>query len=192
MKLLSEAMAATMTRLKNIDNGARTLVLELDGLDIRLHRAFTALCIDGYVTHLNVERKQMLKDEERAATGASLIRLPALGAYGLFSFLRGQKPDWEWAAGSILRDEPYGDIRVAGKNDDVKLINVSGIARGRGTAVAQVVAYLEQTGYAVLSWPEFEARAENLRMAALKGEANIQFQYSGLALPGDQKTTHRQ
>jgi hypothetical protein len=29
---------------------------------------------------------------------------------------------------------------------------------------------LEQAGYIVFSWPEFEARAENLRMAALRGE----------------------
>jgi hypothetical protein len=170
MKLLSEAAAKTMTRLNDIENEARYLVSELDSLDIRLRRAFTAVCIDSYVAYLNAERNRMLKDEKQAETNASLVRLPALGAYGLFSLFTGQEPDWKGAVSSIFREEPYGDIRVAVSNDNAKLINVSGTARGRDISATEVVTHLEQAGYIVFSWPEFEARAENLRMAALRGE----------------------
>jgi hypothetical protein len=170
MKLLSEAAAGTMIRLDDIESEARQLLSELDSLDVRLHRAFEAVCIDSFVAHLNVERKWMLQNEKQAETNAGLTRLPALGIYGLFSLSSGQKPNWKRAVSSILREEPFGDIRVAASNDDLKLINVSGIARGRGITVAEFVACLMKEGYKVFSWPEFEAEAENLRMAALKGE----------------------
>ena len=171
MKLLSEAATATTIRLNDIENEARSLISELDSLDIRLHRGFTALCIDIYVTYLDTERKRMLKDEEQAKTGAGLARLPALGIYGLFSLFRGQEPDWTGAGSSIFREEPFGDIRVAGSNDEAKLINVSKIARGRGISATEVITHLEQQGYKVFSWPEFEAKVEDLRIAALRGEA---------------------
>jgi len=83
----------------------------------------------------------------------------------------GQEPNWKGVGSSIFREKPYGDIRVAASSDDMKLINVSEIARERGISVTEVVRYLEQAAYKVFSWPEFEARAENLIMAALKGEA---------------------
>lgn len=171
MRLLGEAAAATMIMLDHIENEARRLISELDNLDIRLHRAFAAVCIDIYVAYLNAERKRMLKDEKRAETNANLTTLPTLGMYGLVSLFRGQEPDWKGAASSIFREEPYGDIRVAASNDDMKLVNVSGIARERGISVNEVIVYLEQEGYKVFSWPEFEAEAENLRIAALEGEA---------------------
>lgn len=171
MKLLGEAAAATMNRLDDIESEVGRLISELDSLDFRLHRAFTALCIDSYVAYLNAERNGMLKDEKQAETGASLARLPALGIYGLFSLFTGQEPDWKRAVGSVFREESYGDIRIAASSDDVKLISVSAIARGRGISATEVVTYLEQQGYKVFSWPEFETRAENLRMTALRGEA---------------------
>jgi len=171
MRLLGKAFAATMNRLDDIENEARRLVSELDNLDIRLHRAFTALCIDSYIAYLDVERNRMLKDEEQAETSASFARLPTLGVYGLFSLFTGQEPNWKGVGSSIFREKPYGDIRVAASSDDMKLINVSEIARERGISVTEVVRYLEQAAYKVFSWPEFEARAENLIMAALKGEA---------------------
>jgi hypothetical protein len=170
MKLLGEVATATMIRIDEIENEARRMVSELDSLDSRLHRAFTALCIDSYVSYLNVQRKRMLEDEKQAETNADLTRLPALGIYGLLSLFSRQKPNWKRAVGSVLKEEPFGDIRVAASNDDMKLMNVSGIARGRGMTVAEVVAYLMKEGYKVFSWTEFEAEAENLRMAALKGE----------------------
>jgi len=181
MKLLSETAAAIMARLDDIENEARRLISELDSLDMRLHRAFTAVCIDSYVACLNAERNRMLKDEKQAETNAGLARFPALGMYGLFSLFSRQEPDWRGAVSSIFRDEPYGDIRVASSNDGMKLINVSGIARERDIRVTEVITYLEQEGYKVFSWPEFEARAENLRMAALRGEAaHLEIERAGL------------
>jgi len=171
MKLLAEAAAAAMTRLAHIEKEARKLVLKLDSLDIRLHRAFAAVCIDSYVAYLDVERNRMLKDEKQAQTNASLGRLPALGVYCLYSLFTGQEPNWKGAVSSIFREEPYGDIRVAVISDDMKLINVSAMARGQGILVNEVITYLEQEGYKIFSWPEFEAKAENLRIAALRGEA---------------------
>ena len=171
MRLLSEAATGTMIRLGRIECEARQLLSELDNLDIRLHRAFTAVSIDSCVAYFNVERKRMLKDEKQAKTNAGLTRLPALGIYGLVSLSSGRKPDWKRAVGSVFREEPFGDIRVAASIDDMKLINVSGMARGRGMTVAQVIAYLKAEGYSVFSWPEFEAEVGNLRMAALRGEA---------------------
>jgi len=171
MRLLGKAFAATMNRLDDIENEARRLVSELDNLDIRLHRAFTALCIDSYIAYLDVERNRMLKDEEQAETSASFARLPTLGVYGLFSLFTGQEPNWKGAVSSIFREKPYGDIRVAASSDDMKLINVSSIARRRGISATEVITYLEQEGYKVFSWPEFEGKAENLRSAALRGEA---------------------
>jgi hypothetical protein len=181
MKLLSEAAAATMIRLDDMEREARGLVSVLDSLDTRLHRAFTALCIDSYVAYLNAERNRTLKHEKQAETNASWARLPALGVHGLYSLLTGQEPDWKGAVSSIFREEPYGDIRVAVSSDDVKLINVSGIARERGIPITEVVTHLEQKGYKVFSWSEFEARAENLRMAALRGEvAHPEIEKAGL------------
>jgi len=181
MRLLSKAASATMIRLDHIESEAERLVSELDSLDIRLHRAFTALCIDSYVAYLDAQRRRMLEDEKQAETNASLARLPALGLHGLFSLLTGQEPNWKGAVSSIFREEPYGDIRVAASSDDMKLINVSGIVRGRGIAVAEVVTYLEQESYKVFSWPEFEVRAENLRIAALRGEvAHLGIEKAGL------------
>lgn len=171
MKFLSEAACRVMIRLDDVEGEARQLLSELDGLDIRLHRAFASVSIDSCVAYFNVERKRMLEREKQAKTTAGLTRFPALGIYGLLSLSSGRKPDWKRAVGSVFREEPFGDIRVAASLDDVKLVNVSGMARGRGMAVAQVIAYLEGRGYKVLSWPEFEAAAHNLRMAALKGEA---------------------
>lgn len=171
MKLLSEAASRVMIRLNDIESEARQLLSELDSLDIRLHRAFAAVSIDSCVAYFNEERSRMLEDEKQARTSASLTRLPALGIYGLFSLSSGQKPNWKRAIGSVLREEPFGDIRVAVSSNGIKLINVSGIARERSMTVAEVVAYLEKRGNKVLSWPEFEAKAQNLRMAALKGEA---------------------
>jgi len=171
MKLLNEATATIMIRLDDIENKARDLASELDSLDIRLHRAFTALCIDIYVGYLDAERKRMLKDEEQAETSASWVRLPALGVYGLYSLFSGQEPNWKGAVSSIFREKPYGDIRVAASTGDMRLINVSAIARERGISATEAATYLEQQGYKLFNWPEFEARAENLRMAALEGEA---------------------
>jgi hypothetical protein len=171
MKLLSEATTATMIRLDAIESETRKLILELDSLDISLRRAFTAVCIDSYVAYLDAERNRMLKDEKQAETTAGLTRFPTLGVYGLFSLFRGQEPDWKRAVSSIFREEPYGDIRVAASNDNMRLINVSGIARERGIPITEAITYLEQEGYKVLSWQEFEAKTEYLRMAALRGEA---------------------
>lgn len=171
MKLLGEAAAQTLVRLDDVESEATRLASELDSLDIRLHRAFTAVSIDSCVAYLNAERERMLESEKQAKTNAALTRLPALGIYGLLSLSSGQKPNWKSVVGSVLREEPFGDIRVAAGSDDMKLINVSGMARGRGMTVAQVIAYLERGGYRVLKWPEFVAKADNLRRAALRGEA---------------------
>lgn len=170
MKLLSEATTAIMTRLDDIENQAMRLVSELDSLDIRLHRAFAAVCIDSYVAYLDAEREKMLKNEKQAETNANLTTLPALGIYSLVSLFRGQEPDWKGAVSSIFREKPYGDIRIAASSDDMKLINVSEMARGRGISATEVITCLEHEGYKVFSWPEFEGRAENLRIATLRGE----------------------
>jgi len=190
MRLLGKAATATTIRLDNIENAAQRLILGLDSLDSRLHRAFTALCIDSYLAYLDVERKQMLKDEKQAETHASLARLPALGIYGLFSIFTEQKPNWERAANSIFREKPYGDIRVAARKDAVKLINVSELARERGISIAEVITYLEQEGYKIFSWLEFEGRADDLRMAALEGKA-VHLGIEKTALEGLQSITAR-
>lgn len=171
MKLLSAGASSVMIRLNHIESEARQLLAELDSLDIRLHRAFTAVSIDSCVAYFNVERNRMLEREKQAKTNAALTRLPALGIYGLLSLSSGRRPDWKRAVGSVFREEPFGDIRVAVSLDDAKLVNVSGMARGRGMMVAEFVACLMKEGYKVFNWPEFEAEAHNLRMAALKGEA---------------------
>lgn len=170
MKLLSEAASKVMVRLDDLENEARQMASELDALDIRLHRAFTAVSIDGYVAYLNVERNRMLEREKQVKSIAGLTKLPALGIYGLVSLSMRRKPDWKGAVSSILREEPFGDIRVAISLNDAKLVNVCGIARQRGMTVDRVIAHLEGKGYRVLSWPEFEVEADNLRRAALKGE----------------------
>jgi len=43
------------------------------------------------------------------------------------------------------------------------------MARERNMTVAEVVAYPQKTGEQMISWLECEARAKNLRIAALKG-----------------------
>ena len=171
MKLLSEAASRVMTRLEHTGNEATQLLSQLDGLDTRLHRAFTAASIDSCLAYLNVERNRMLEDERQAKSTAGLTKLPALGIYGLISLSMRRKPDWRKAAGSIFAEEPFGDVRVAVGLDDAKLVNVSAMARSRGMTVDQVVGYLEGEGHGVLKWPEFVGKADNLRRVALRGEA---------------------
>lgn len=170
MKLLGEAAAAAMTRLDDMENEARGLVSQLDSLDIRLHRAFTAVCIDSYVVYLNAERKRMLEDEKRTRTGASLAGFPALGILALISLFREQRPNWDTLIPAAFSEEPFEDVRIAVSEDNIRLVNVSQMARERGMTIMSVVAYLRQKGDEVLNWQEFEARAKNLRVAALKGE----------------------
>jgi len=153
-----------------MENESNTLLSELDTLETRLHRAHSAICIDALVAYLSKARKQMLQDEERTKTGANLAGFPALGIYGLFCLFGGQKPNWGRAASAAFKEEPFGDVRVASSWDGIKAVNISKMAREQNMSVAEVVAYLEKKGNKVLSWPEFEARARALRIAALNGQ----------------------
>jgi len=165
------AAAEVLRRLDRIETGASMLLSELDDIDIRLHRAFTAVSIDNWVAYLNVERNRMLEDERQARKTAGLTKPAALGIYGLVSLSMRQKPDWKGAAGSIFAAQPFEDVRVAVGLDNTKLVNVSAMARGRGLMVGQVIGHLEGEGYRMLSWSEFIAKADSLRRAALRGEA---------------------
>ena len=171
MKLLSKAASSLMARLVDAENEAGQLLSELDGLDTRLHRAFTAVSVDNWITNLNVERNRMLEDEKQAKRTAGLMKVPALGIYGLVCSSMGRKPDWKQAFNSVFEEQPFGDVRVAVGLDDTKLVNVSGTARSRGMTVDQVIGYLEAEGHRVLKWTEFVARADNLRRTALRGKA---------------------
>ena len=170
MKLLSGAASRLMVGLCGAGNEAGQILSELDALDTRLHRAFTAVSIDNWVAYLNVERNRMLEGEKQAKRTAGLMKLPALGIYGLASSMGG-KPDWKQAFGSVFEKQPFGDVRVVVGLDNTKLVNVSKMARSRGTTVDQVIAYLEAKGHRVLKWPEFMALADSLGIAALRGEA---------------------
>ena len=171
MKVLGEAASRLMAGLCDAGNEAGQLLSELDALDTRLHRAFTAVSIDNWVAYLNVERNRMLEDEKQAKRTAGLMKLPALGLHGLIALVGGRRPDWSTAAGEIFRERPFEDVRVAVGLDDTKLVNVSGMGRSRGKTVDQVIGYLEREGHKVLPWTEFAAEANELRMAALRGEA---------------------
>ena len=173
MKVLSELTAAVMIRLADMEHEARTLLSELDTLEVRLHRAFEAVSIDAAVAFLNMERKRMLDEENRAETSKSLVGFPALGVYGLFSLITGRKPNWDRAISVAFKEEQFGDIRIVVSQDNVRLVNVSRISREKNMTAAGTVASLEAKGDNVLSWLEFEARAKNLRMAALKGEVAL-------------------
>jgi len=170
MKLLSELTATVTTRLADMEAEAKTLSLELDTLEVRLRRAFEAVCIDAIVVYLNIERTRMLDHEKQAETGASLARFPALGIYGLSSLFTGKKPNWDRAISEVLREEPFGDIRIAASPDGINIVNVSKLAREQNMDIAGIVAYLEAKGNEVLTWSSFEARAKNLRVAVLKGQ----------------------
>ena len=171
MEQLRELITRTANGLADMEHEARTLLSELDTLETRLHRAHNAVSMDAVVAYLSVERKRMLEDEKRAETGASLAGFPALGIYGLISLFSGQKPNWGRAVSAAFAEEPFGDIRIAVSEDNVRVVNVSKMARERDMTVAQVLAYLQRAGEQVLSWLEFEARAKKLRIDALKGEA---------------------
>lgn len=173
MKLLSEATAIAMARLVDAQVEAKTLLLELDTLEIRLHKALEAVSIDCTVGYLSIERERILEDERRVETGASLAGFPALGIYGLFSLFRGEKPDWGKAVSEIFREQPFGDVRIEISRDSIKAVNVSKMAREQNVNVAEVVAYLEAKGNEVLAWLDFEAKARNLRMAVLNGEVTL-------------------
>ena len=171
MRLLSEAACRLMAGLCDIESEAGRLLSELDALDTRLHRAFTAVSIDNWVACLNVERNRMLEDEKQAKRTAGLMKLPALGIYGLVALSGGRRPDWSTAAGEIFRERPFEDVRVAVSSEAIQLVNVSEVARSRGVTVSEVVAHMERRGYEVLRWQEFKAKADDLRWAALRGKA---------------------
>jgi len=171
MEQLRALLNRTAHGLADMEHEAKTLLSELDNLEARLHRAHNAVSIDAVVAYISIERKRMLEDEKRAETATNLAAFPALGIYGLFSLFSGQKPNWSRAVSAAFAEEPFGDVRIAVSEDNIRLINVSKIARERDMTVAQVLAYLQRAGEQVLSWLEFEARAKELRTDALKGEA---------------------
>ena len=173
MKLLSESTATAMARLVDVEAEAKTLLSELDTLEVRLQKALEAVSIDWMVVYLNIERKRILEDEKRAEIGVGLAGFPALGIYGLFSLFRDQKPDWGRVVSEVFREQPFGDARIAISRDGIEAVNVSKMARGQNSNIAKVVAYLEARGNEVLAWSDFEARARNLRMAVLNGEVTL-------------------
>jgi len=173
VKLLNESTATATVRLVDVEAQAKTLLSELDTLEVRLQRALEAVSIDWMVVYLSTERRRILEEERRVKTGASLAGFPALGIYGLFSLIRGQKPDWGKAFSEIFREQPFGDVRIAISRDSIKAVNVSEMAREQNVNVAEVTAYLEVKGNQVLAWSDFEAKARNLRMAVLNGEVTL-------------------
>jgi hypothetical protein len=173
VKLLSESTATAMARLVDVEAEAKTLLSELDTLEVRLRKALEAVSIDWMVVYLSVERKRILEEEKRAEIGVGLARFPALGIYGLFSLFRGQKPDWDRAVSEVFREQPFGDTRITISRDGIEVVNVSKMAREQNANVAEVVAYLRAKGNEVLAWSDFEARARSLRMAVLNGEVTL-------------------
>ena len=107
MKLLSESTATATAKLGDVEGEAKTLLSELDTLEVRLQKALEAVSIDSMVVYLNIERKRILEDEGRVKTGTSLAGLPALGICGLLSLIRGQEPDWGKAFSEIFRERPF-------------------------------------------------------------------------------------
>lgn len=170
MRLLEKVVATRTAKLANIEHEARNLLSHLDTLGGRLRRAFDVASIDIFVRYLNMERKRMLEEEKRAESNQGPAGLVALGGLGLISLFSGRKPNWGQAISAAFPEEPFGDVMVAVSEDNIELVNVSKMARERNTTVTSVLAYLKQKGNEVLGWPEFEARARGLRIAAFRGE----------------------
>ena len=170
MKLLNKATAKTMIRLTNTEHEARKLLSQLDTLDVRLHRASGAVSIDLGALHLDMERKRMLDEEKRAKTSRSVSRFPALAIGALTSRFCGQRPDWDTLVPATFREESFGDIRITIREDNIKLVNLSKMARKWDMPIMDVVAYLKQKGNEILNWQEFEARVKNMRRGVLSGE----------------------
>ena len=169
MRQLAQATGKEMAKLADIEHEIRDLLAELDSLDVRLRRAHDAVSIDSLVAHLNRERERMLESERSAKFGSSLAGVSLLGVVGLVCLCRRQKPDWDASVRKFLPREPFGDVRVVVKGNNVGLINVAKTARDQNTDIVSVVANLEQEGNEVLHWEEFEARARNVRKAVLSG-----------------------
>ena len=173
MKLLSESTTTATARLVDIEAEARTLLSELDTLEIGLQKALEAVSVDWMVVYLSMERKRILEEEKRAEIGVGLAGFPALGIYGLISLFRGEKPDWGRVVSEVLREQPFGDARITISRDGIKAVNVSKMAREQNASVAGVIAYLQAKGNEVLVWSDFEARARSLRMAVLNGRVTL-------------------
>lgn len=112
----------------------------------------------------------MLDKEKRAKTSRSLAGFPALGILALIPLFRGQRPDWDTLVPATFRKESFGDIRITIREDNIKLVNLSKMAREWDMPIMDVVAYLKQKGNEILNWQEFEARVKNMRRAVLSGE----------------------
>ena len=173
MKQLAEATGKERAKLADIEREAVDLLAELDNLDVRLHRAHNAVSIDSLVAHLSIERKRMLEDEERAEAGRGLGSLLSLGLFSIVCLCRGQKPDWGRLVSVCFTEEPFGDVRVVLKGNDIRLVNIAKTARERNMDIISVVVDLKQKGNEVLHWEEFEARARNMRRAALSGKSEL-------------------
>jgi len=170
MRLLTEATARGTAELADIEHEARNLLSQLDTLEVRLHRAWDAVSVDLLVPYRNMERKRMLEEEKRAEASKSLAGFATLGICGLFSLFTGRKPNWDRAVPAAFSKEPFGDVRIAVSEDNIRLVNVSKMAREWDMTVMDVVAYLKQKGNEILNWPEFEVRARNMRRDVLSGE----------------------
>ena len=183
MKLLREATGRGVAKLADIEHEARNLLSELDTLEVRLYRAHNAVSIDNLMAYLSIERNRMLEDEERANVSRSLAGFPILGILSLISLCCGQRPDWDTLVPMAFPEESFGDIRIAVSEDNMRLVNVSKMARERNMAIISVVAELKQKGNEVLGWQEFEARARNMREAVLSGKLVLEEKRKPQALP---------
>ena len=189
MRLLKEATARETARLDDIEHEARNLLSDLDTLEVRLHRAFTAASIDMLVRRLNMGGNQMLKREECAETGARIAGFAILGFRGLFSLFSGRKVNWDREVPAAFPEESFKDIRIAISDDDgIRLINMSKRAREQDMSIDDAVVYLQREGTEVLGWPEFEARARNMRRAVISGELVLEERRKPQGLPEGRQT----
>lgn len=185
MRLLEEAAAQRTARLADIKHEAVNLLSDLGTLEVRLHRALAAASIDLLVLHLDMERKRILEEEERGELSNSLAGFPVLGTLALISLFRGRKVNWDTLVPTVFREEPFKDIRIAiSDGDRIRLVNVSEIARKQDMSIDDAVAYLQRRGNEVLGWPEFEARAKDMRRAVISGELVLGERQKPQALPG--------
>jgi predicted metal-binding protein len=146
--------------LKDLDKLEKHVDLLLESFENRIELEKRRICaeiLDNYAKYKEREYERMLDKEKYAKAGGGLgnifTNLIALAVSSKDPIL----------AGELVRDEPYGVIRILDSEKGYKVVNISKIARKRKRPIESVIEELEAEGYKVIELEDFKKIMENAK-----------------------------
>lgn len=173
MKKLKRALEVGLQRLEAMDGELHALPQELDRLEAMANRRWDAACIDAGVVGMRLEREQLLRDETRAQSSHGYGQLVQYGVYGLFCLFKRRRWSWQEASTIVDGEQPFKDVRIGLRDNEVKAIAVSAVARHYRVSVSQAVAMLQKEGWRLYTRDEFLGLGREMKRLVEQGKLQI-------------------